>query len=323
MKRRELLKTAFAGLLAAPFVHAEEPKSNAAPHAGPKKPVRLGGPLFFSDEDPQAWAKKAREMRYRAVYAPKVALDDRTRIDAILQAVRENDLVIAEVGRWVNLLDADPVKRAKNLKQVTEGLALADELDAKCCVDIAGSFNPKVWSGPDPRNVTEEFFDATVQNVRTIIDAVKPKRSKFALEMMGWALPNSPESYLRLIAAVDRPQFGVHIDVCNLINSPDKFWNTTKLINDVFDQLGPYVLSAHAKDLRWIPEMSIRFQECVIGQGTIDFATYLHRLAILPQDVPFMIEHMANAEEYEASKLHLFDIGRDAGIAFEVSVHGP
>ncbi len=31
--------------------------------------------------------------------------------------------------------------------------------------DIAGSFNPTVWYGPDPKNLSEEFFDLTVDKM--------------------------------------------------------------------------------------------------------------------------------------------------------------
>ena len=46
--------------------------------------------------------------------------------------------MLAEVGRWCNLMEADVVKRAANLQTVTDGLALADEIGALNCVDIAG-----------------------------------------------------------------------------------------------------------------------------------------------------------------------------------------
>ena len=56
------------------------------------------------------------------------------------------------------MLDPDPAKRAENLKYVTERLALAEAVGARCCVDIAGSFNPDVWYGPDPKNLSKEFL---------------------------------------------------------------------------------------------------------------------------------------------------------------------
>ena len=277
-------------------------------------PVRIGGLVFASDEDPQLWAQSARRFGYGAVYVPDCSLADQARIEAVRKAAAEQDLVIAEVGRWVNLLDPCPEEAKKNLDYVTEGLALAEELGACCCVDIAGSFCADPWYGPDPRNNTPEYFDRAVENARKIIDAVKPTRTKFAYEMSGWNCPSSTDEYLRLIDAIDRPQFGVHLDICNIVNSPRKFWGTTALANDVFDRLGEKIVSCHAKDLRWEPEMNIHFVECVCGEGCVDWGTMLKRLAALPADVPLMIEHMRGEGEYRQSLENLKRIAGGSGV---------
>ena len=261
-----------------------------------------------------AWARRARELGYGAVYAPGCRLGDRARIDAINAATEKENIVIAEVGRWVNLADRDPEKRKKNLDYVTEGLALADELNARCCVDIAGSMAEEPWFGPDPGNLTDDFFDLAVENARKIIDAVKPRRTKFAYEMSGWAYPYDVDSYLRLIEAIDRPQFGVHVDICNAVNDPWKFWGTSALIDDIFDRLGDRILSCHAKDIRWVAEKNIHFVECVCGEGNVDWGTALRRLAALPQDVPLMIEHMSGEAEYLRSRDYLQETARENGV---------
>jgi sugar phosphate isomerase/epimerase len=283
---------------------------------GSTHPIRLGGPVFDMPSDPEGMALAHRKLGYRAAYCPGVGLNDKDRIRDISAAFAKHDVVIAEVGRWVNLTDSDPAKRDENLKTVSEGLALAEAIGARCCVDIAGSYNPKIWYGPDPRNYSQRFFDDVVENARKIIDAVKPTRAKFCYEMMGWAIPDSPDSYLKLIKAVDRPAFGVHLDPCNLINCPERFYDTTALLNECFDKLGPWIVSCHAKDLTWDVEMNIHFREVTIGTGSIDFTTYLKRVASLPKDVTLMIEHMANAEEYDKSRRCLLDLGRKAGISF-------
>jgi sugar phosphate isomerase/epimerase len=235
----------------------------------------------------------------------------------LAEAFARHDVVIAEVGRWVNLLDSDPDKRRENLRTVTEGLALAEAIGALCCVDIAGSFSPTSWFGPHPDNLSEKFFDASVENARKIIDAVKPKRARFTFEVMGWALPDSPDSYLRLIKAIDRPAFGVHLDPCNLVNSPEKFYHNTALLNECFDKLGRWIVSCHAKDLAWDVEMNVHFREVIPGKGSLDYATYLRRLAELPHNPPLMLEHLASAQDYTTARQHIFEVGRGAGLSFE------
>ena len=169
---------------------------------------------------------------------PASQSQDTERVRAIEKAFAAENVVIAEVGAWCNMLDPDPEKRGKNLDYVIERLALAEAVGARCCVDIAGSYNPKVWYGPHPKNLSQEFFDATVENCRRVIDAVKPSRTKFTIEMMGWNIPDGPDSYLALIRAVDRKSFGVHMDVCNGINSPGALLSQRRVHRRVFPQAG-------------------------------------------------------------------------------------
>ncbi|MHB8971535.1 MAG: sugar phosphate isomerase/epimerase family protein [Pirellulaceae bacterium] len=314
--RRKFLQS--AAVATAALVCSAAPRSSCSQGpAAARRPVRLGAPVFDASSDPEQLALAHRKLGMRAAYCPAVELGDKQRIADIAAAFAKHDVVIAEVGRWKNLLVADPTERQQNLQFVSEGLALADEIGALCCVDIAGSFSRESWFGPHPQNLSREFFDAATETARKIIDAVKPKRAKFSFEMMGWALPDSADSYLQMIKAVERPAFAVHLDPCNLINSPARFYNTTDLLNDCFDKLGPWIVSCHAKDVSWTVEMQMRFQEVPIGAGALDYPTYLKRLASLPQDVPLMIEHMLDAAEYERSRQRVFAVGKELGLAFE------
>ncbi len=314
--RRDFLRRS-AGLAVAGSVWSATHRLPSAPQSSPSQALRLGGPCFLKTEDPEALARAHRQLGYRAAYCPNVPLHDTDRIAAYAAAFTRHEVVIAEVGRWANLLDADPEKRRQNRQTVTEGLALAEAIGACCCVDIAGSFHPTSWFGPHPDNFTPKFFDAAVENARKIIDAVQPRRAKFCYEMMGWAMPHTPDNYLKLLRAVDRKAFAVHLDPCNLINSPEKFYRNTDLLNECFDKLGQWIVSCHAKDLRWEIEMNVHFREVRPGLGSLDYATFLRRLAQLPQNPPLMLEHLSTAEEYAAAAQHLRTVGQTLGLSFD------
>jgi sugar phosphate isomerase/epimerase len=299
-----LTRREFAGALAAPLA------SSSA------RPIRLGGPIFLKSDDPRELAREHRRLGYSAAYCPPAKADDTARVGEIEKAFAAENVVIAEVGAWVNMLDPDPEKRGKNLRYVVERLALAEAVGARCCPDIAGSYNPTVWYGPNPKNLSQEFFDATVENCRRVIDEVKPKRTKFTIEMMGWSLPDGPDAYLKLLRAVDRSGFAVHMDVCNGINSPAKFYRSGEFISECFRKLGPWIASCHAKDLQWIPEMNVHFVEVVPGRGEVDYRAYLSELSRLPVDAPLMLEHLKTAEEYDEGKRYIRKVGGDLGLAF-------
>lgn len=278
--------------------------------------IRLGGPIFLKTTDPALLAREHRRLGYSAAYCPPATPGDSTHLRAIREAFARENVVIAEVGAWRNMLDPDPVKRKENLAYVTERLALADEAGARCCVDIAGSYHPTVWYGPHPGNLSREFFDATVENCRKVIDAIRPTHTVFTIEMMGWSLPDGPDSYLRLIQAVDRKAFGVHMDVCNGVNSPTRFYRNADFIRECFQKLGRWIASCHAKDLAWIPEMNVHFVEVVPGRGQIDYTTYLRELARLPVDAPLMLEHLKTPAEYDEGREYIRGTGAQAGIQF-------
>lgn len=302
--RRSFIAAATAPLLA----------SASAPAFG--RAIRLGGPVFLKSDDPRELAREHRRLGYAAAYCPQAETSDRERIRAIRDAFAAENVVISEVGAWRNILDPDPRKRAENLRYVIDRMRLAEAVGARCCVDIAGSFNPEVWYGPDPRNLSREFFDGTVENCRKIIDEVRPRNTHFSIEMMPWNLPDGPDTYLKLIRAVDRTAFGVHMDVCNAINSPSRFYRNAEVISELFRTLGKWILSCHAKDLKWIAEYNVHFAEVVPGRGQIDYKTYLRELASAPVEAPLMLEHLKTAEEYAEGADYIRRTAAGIGVQF-------
>jgi sugar phosphate isomerase/epimerase len=134
--------------------------------------------------------------------------------------------------------------------------------------------------------------------------------------MMPWSLPDGPDSYLELIKAVDRRPFAVHLDVCNVINSPVRFYNNKAVIEECFQKLGQWVASCHAKDLAWIPEYNVHFAEVIPGRGEIDYAAYLRSVSRLPVDAPLMLEHLKTPEDYDEGRTYIRRVASQEGISF-------
>ena len=283
---------------------------------GAGRALRLGGPIFQKSDDPRDLAREHRRLGYSAAYCPDSKVEDTARNREIVTAFAAENVAIAEVGAWKNMMDPDGAKRRENRQYVAQRMALAEAVGSRCCVDIAGSYNATSWYGPHPKNLSQEFFDATVENCRYAIDAVKPTRTKFTIEMMGWSVPDGPQSYGKLIKAVDRAAFGVHLDVCNGINSPTRFYRNTEFIGECFRTLGPWIASCHAKDLEWQVELNVHFVEVIPGRGSLDYAAYLTELAKLPVDAPLMLEHLKTAEEYEEGKKYIQKVAAENGVTF-------
>ena len=279
--------------------------------------IRFGGPVFGVDMlDPDAVAAACRECGYSAIYCPDLDPDDEARCVDYGEAIRARGLMVAEAGVWIRLVGPHAAETKANVDKAIRRMRVAELTGAKCCVDIAGSFNPDSWFGPHPENLSERFFDAAVENARAIIDAVKPKRTTFCYEMMAWSLPDSPDSALRLAKAVDRKAFSIHLDPCNLVNSPTRYYRSSDLIRECYEKLGPMISSVHAKDLTWDIEMAVHFREVRQGLGSIDYGVWLAEHARHTPEVPLMIEHLKDEAEYDAAAKHIVEVGAEAGIRF-------
>ncbi len=277
--------------------------------------MRLGVFLPIDSDDPATIARAYVAAGYSAAVCPPVSLDEPERIRAIREAFADHDVMLAEVGVWNNMLDPDPQRRAANIDANIHQLALADELGAVCCVNIAGTYHPTCWDGPHPHNLSREAFEQTVENVRRIIDAVKPRRARYTLETMPWTLPDSVESYRRLIEAVDRPMFAVHLDPVNLINCPARYYANAELLRDCFAQLGPWIVSCHAKDIILRDTLTVHLDEARPGLGMLDYQVFLRELARLPGDVPLILEHLP-PEEYPPAREYVLGMAARAGVSF-------
>jgi sugar phosphate isomerase/epimerase len=276
--------------------------------------MRLGGPVFGNYPDPNQWAAAARAHGYRAVYCPIASAASDEELRAYAKAAREADLVIAEVGAWSNPISPDDRTRREAIAKCQAQLALADRIGARCCVNIAGSRGTQ-WDGHHPDNFSEETFALIVDTVRQIIDAVSPSRTYYTLETMPWVLPDSPDSYLRLLRSIDRPRFGVHLDPVNLVCSPQRFHANGALIRDCFAQLGPHIRSCHAKDIALASKFMVHLDEVRPGLGGLDYRTFLRELDRIDADTPLMMEHLPNAEEYALAARYIRSVADAEGIA--------
>lgn len=260
--------------------------------------MRFGGLIFKQWNTPEEWAQAAREMGYTGVYFPVDYTADQKTIDGFTEAAKAYDLVICETGAWSNLLSVDPQRREKSFHKTVHQLELADYVKANCCVNIAGTYHPTRWDGPHKDNFTKKGFDDIVDVTQRIIDAVKPKNTFYALEPMPNMYPNTADSYLDLIRAIDRKEFGAHVDIVNIISSPTLYYTTGDVIREWFGKLSPYIRSCHAKDIILRDELTVHLDECRPGTGGLDYDAYLTCVNQLDDRICLMLEHMTQEEDY-------------------------
>jgi sugar phosphate isomerase/epimerase len=264
---------------------------------------------IVSFKDEYDWLAQVQGRDLKSVYLPIDSRSDERTITAYESLIVDNKLCVAEVGVWNNLLDIDPTKKSENIEYCIAQLKLADRFKARCCVNIAGTTSA-LWDGPATNYRSVQVENEIVRTIQYIIDAAQPKHTYYSLESMPHMLPDSPENYLKLIDRVDRPNFGVHIDLANWINQPSRFYTQHEFMDNVIEFLGPFIKSVHLKDITIGTAFPFSAQECRPGTGQLDLTYWLSLLdkVVMQQgskQLPVMLEHLDLQVEYDAALAHV------------------
>lgn len=263
--------------------------------------MKLGISSRLEHTTPQDWASKHKALGLESVVFPVSCLDGEDCVMAYKKAADDAGLIVAEVGIWRNTLAADPQERRQWIDYSIQQLRMADEIGAKCCVNVVGTpYGPR-WDGGYRNNFSKELWQMAISMIREIIDTARPKQTKFCIESMPWMIPSTPDEYLKLIEEVDRTEFGTHLDVVNMITSPQKYFFNDEFLHECFEKLKGTICSCHLKDIRLKEEYTFQLEECACGQGTLDLELYARLADAENPDMPMIIEHLTTDEEYAAS----------------------
>lgn len=260
--------------------------------------MRIGIGTTLPHTTPVEWADTLASMGCTAAVSPFDCATARPLRDEYLAQARDHDLTIGEVGVWRNVMAPDPGERHRSIQYAKDQLALAEEIGARCCVNISGNAGPGGWDQYSPENYDETTYVRIVETTQDIIDAVDPTHTTYAIECMPWMVPDSPHGYLQLMKDIDRPAFSVHLDYTNMINGMTRWRALPEFIAQCFELLGPHVVSVHIKDIRLQPGLPTAITEVQPGTGAVDFDMVLRHIAALPEETTVYVEHLPDQQAY-------------------------
>lgn len=276
--------------------------------------MKLGLSSALEHQTPNEWAAKMQRLGCEAVVFPV----DYTAKDSVIadyvDAAHSHGLVIAEVGIWKNVFAVDTAEREEARRRAVGQLRLADEIGANCCVNVAGTYGGPVWDGGYQTNFTKECWDLTIEYTQKLIDEVNPTHTKYCVEPMPWMYPKSPDECLKMWEAVDRNAFGIHLDVVNMINCPERYFFADSFLQECFDKLESLVCSCHLKDIRLRDELTFQLEETFCGNGVLNIIKYISLINRCDLNMPVIIEHLNTDEEYISSLRYVQELLRQAGL---------
>ena len=259
--------------------------------------MKLGIAMALTHKNAEEWAKKHCELGLSSVVFPCSHTEKTAVIDSYVDAAKEYGLTIAEVGAWKNLLSPDGKEQKINFDYCKNQLELADYVEACCCVNISGA-KGRVWDGGYKDNYSQKTYEEIIETVQRLVDSVNPQKTFYTLEPMPWMHPDSPEDYLKMIKDINRKAFGVHLDIVNMISTPQRYLFNEQFTTEAISLLGKYTKSCHIKDVLLENRLTVTLKEVLCGKGGFNLKNYIDRLDELDENMPVIIEHLNSEEEY-------------------------
>jgi len=280
--------------------------------------MRLGG--FYgtnSIDQLEPLCEKLDTHGLSAIGAPWMNDWNNDQCAAFGEKARSLGMVIGENGAWGNLMTDDADRRAERIEIVRTALVKAEAAGCLCVVTLVGSKHPSDHSlAMHAYMKTDEAKAEFREIVLRILDGLDLKTTRYVIEPWHNTFFYQPEDIAEFFESVDHPAFGLHLDQMNMVDQAH-FFNTTELINKTFDLLADKVASVHLKDIAEdYTHMFLKWDEVYIGDGVMDYDTYLKRLAQLPADTPCYCEHMPEERDYALCFARLHHLAEKAGVKF-------
>ncbi len=226
-------------------------------------------------------------------------------------ALKEYDIQFYTIVAWANILDPDPQIRRDAIMHYTDCVELAERFGMDFILAQTGGCSAEAKDRPHPLNWSKESWEMSVNNIKEVIKNTSGSKISLAIEAVNSCSNNTPQSHVRLKEDVGDDRIKVCLDPSNMLYEGTMF-RTTELINLCFDLLGEDILYCHAKDQTWTSMMP-SIQRAILGEGTMDYETYLVRLSRMNYPRPLLLEHLS-IEQYPPSKKYLEDTAAKLGI---------
>ena len=238
-------------------------------------------------------------------------------VEGVRRFLDDNGICVGEFSAFHFGFDhEDAAQRDAAQEHYARLLRHGDMLDAHCVgfSTYGDRGKPGMW--------TEATWERCLDSVARLAEQAESAGMDVAAHPHAMAPLCSVERYREMLDRVGSPRLKVLIDIVNL-TWPQRVFDTTALVDEVFDELGGDIVALHAKDVIISGGSGvsaakglgvIHVDEAVPGTGFMDFDAIVRRLDMLDHDVTVHVEHFEYEDTLEGQE-HIRRTAKSAGVA--------
>ena len=235
---------------------------------------------------------------------------------AMRQAFDEQGVRIAELGCYCNFITPRDDEAARNIERLQRALQAGAILDCDHAVTYAGSRHPDPDQpfAPHPDNWADATWETLIKRVWALLEGVDDIGVSLCLEPSPATPLNSLDSLAEFSADASSVRVRIALDPAAIF-TPAGAADSRRALAEIFATLADSIAIARATDLGLIeagPEP--RIAPAPLGQGVLDYETYLKLVNALELDTPVVVKYQPSDEAYGAARHFLATAATKAGL---------
>lgn len=216
-------------------------------------------------------------------------------------------------GWYPSIVTPDRTVREAGISAASTIVRLGAEFGAELIGLRPTSMSPLGPWSPDARNYHADTRDRLIDSLAQIARTCETHQIGVGLEYHALTALRTPAITRQVVESVGSPWMNVNIDPINFLADLPTVYNSTALVNELFDELGRYAVTAHVKDVAVQDNLVVHISEVPLGEGIFDLDTFLLRYQTLHPDRFAFIEHLPPeripaAAAFLRQKLHTLNI---------------
>ena len=231
--------------------------------------------------------------------------------------LRDNGIELVQFwGAYPSIISRDESERRVGVNICRNVIRRAGELGAHMAsLRPTSMYDGYQWA-PHRDNFLPETEERLVRSLAEIGETAARLGMPVAMECHLTTTLGEPAKIRRIIERSNPDWIGVNADLVNFVKDIDSVYNTTAVIDHFFDQLGPYIRSAHLKDVNVGEQLVLHIEEAVPGTGLLDWDHLLRRFEAQLPDGFALIEHLRRLEDVQQARD--FVVGRLAQLEITI-----
>lgn len=238
--------------------------------------------LFFNQSDSRYWRYNGRTDLSSLTAA---------QCSTIAGVYRSAGISLHSLGVYTNLIHPDEAERRANLRYFEGMMKIGADMGILMFVSEAGHYHPE---GPAPRvayHFQEQIWEQMVATGKQLAELAEQYNATILLEPFFQGFLASSKRTRVFLEEIDSTRIRALLDPANLLEVDD--------LEEMFDQLTPWIDCLHAKDRKLHEEQGIP-----AGKGDLDYPKFAALAGRYTPDAPFILEYVG-PDDYLHARQHL------------------